>query len=192
MKRNLVALVGAISILVSVYATPSMAISLGFGASGGYTNVDVEGTEILNGQTVATAGQENLESPMGSVYVQLTVGEAQFGEGNGFVIGYDMGIGEASTQLSRNIINKRAPEITNDENIVAQATVSNLDTIYIETPGFTSAGLYLRAGWSDADVTTGEDLLAGSGVGDGSFDGATYGFGFKKSAGKTGSKLFWL
>lgn len=181
-KKKFAALIGALGIMVSAYATPSMAVSLGFGATGGYTNVDAEGTEILNGQTVASNGQENLDGPMASIYAQITVGEEQFGEGNGFVLGYDMGLGEASAKVVRSgQINKLAPEASEEGSFRGEARVSNLNTIYFETPGFTTAGLYARIGWSELDVETSEDLLTDDTIGDGSMDGTTYGFGFKKS-----------
>ena len=181
-KKKLAAFVGALGIMASVYATPATAISLGFGASGGFANVDAEGTETLNGQSTASNGQENLESATGSVYAQITVGEGRFGEGNGFVLGYDMGIGEASAKVERSgQINLRAADASDEGTFLGEATVSNFNTIYIESPAFTTAGIYLRLGWSEMDVDTSEDLLTNDSVGNGSMDGYTYGFGFKKS-----------
>ena len=62
MKKNLVSLIGAMSIVVSVYATPSMAISLGFGATGGGLFLDAAGSEKLAevATTTAKQGQENI------------------------------------------------------------------------------------------------------------------------------------
>ena len=186
-KKKLAALVGALGMMVSAYATPSTAISLGFGVTGGGIFVDADGTEKLatTGNAAASAtkkGQENLNGIMPSVYVQITVGEGRFGEGNGFVIGYDMGMGEATTKVSRGEqINYLAADTSVEASTSVEATVSNFNTVYIETPGFTVAGIYLRAGWSEMDVETAEDLITGSTIGDGSWDAATYGFGFKKS-----------
>ena len=194
-KKKLAALVGALSVMVSAYATPSMAISLGFGATGGAIFLSADGSEKLaapvaagGAATTAKKGQENINGVMPSIYAQITIGEERFGEGNGFVIGYDMGIGKASKTVRRSEVKNQnaANDGTGDAGATesstsAEAEVSNLNTIYIETPGFTIAGIYLRAGWSEMDVKTTEDLITLDTVGDGSIDGFTYGVGFKKS-----------
>ena len=185
-KKKLAALVGALGIMVSAYATPSMAISLGFGVTGGGIFVDAAGSEKLNAETnaatTAKKGQENLNGVMPSVYAQITVGEGRFGEGNGFVLGYDMGLGSASKKVTKSeVIDYKAADTFLEGATTAEVELSNLNTIYFETPGLTVAGIYLRAGWSEMDVETAEDLITGSTIGDGSWDAATYGFGFKKS-----------
>ena len=38
--------------------------------------------------------------------------------------------------------------------------IENINTMYIETPGFTPLGIFLKAGWSEMDVRTKEDLEA--------------------------------
>jgi hypothetical protein len=58
-----------------------------------------------------------------------------------------------------------------------------MNTIFIETPGLTPLGIFLKAGWSEMDIKTNEELFTGGSYGDGSVDGAMVGIGFKKSVG---------
>jgi hypothetical protein len=163
-----------------------MAVSFGLGFSGGGTHVDATGTEVMNTSSDKSSAQEEAASPLGTVWAQVIVGESYFGEGNGFALGYDHFFGEAGFEAKERLdasdTQKNGKELANITQY-AKAHVSNLNTIYIETPGFTPLGIYLKAGLSGLDLTTSEELPTGGSYGDAAIDGTTYGFGFKKSAG---------
>ena len=181
MKTKLSALFGALVILISVYSAPAMSFSIGVGVSGGAGHVEVKGKENLQSVQESTA-TEDAQGGFGSVYVQALIGEEMFGEGNGLVIGYEQVVGEAT-------LNGERTEVSNIISIVgatetgrqyAEAVVDNINTVFVETPAL--FGLYLRAGWSEMDITTNEELFTGGTYGNTTSDGATYGFGFRSKA----------
>ena len=180
----------ATGILVLSLSTSAMAVRLGFGISGGATYAEVSGTETLNaGEEDGNAGatqtvQEGAGGILTSAYAQIIVGESYFGEGNGFALGYEHVFGSAKFQNERgNIYDyKAAGDVTGKNK--ATATLENINTIFIETPGFTRLGLYLKGGFSEMDVITEESLITGGSYGNSTSDGPTVGFGFKKAAGK--------
>lgn len=175
------------AMLISIGMTASaMAVTFGIGFSGGGTHVDATGTEVMNTSSDKSSAQEEAASPLGTVWAQVIVGESYFGEGNGFAIGYDHFFGEtgfeAKERLDASDTQKNGKELVNITQY-AKAHLSDLNTIFIETPGFTPLGIYLKAGLSSIDVTTSEELPTGGSYGNAGIDGTTYGFGFKKASG---------
>lgn len=195
MKTKLAGLVGAIGILVSVYATPLMAISIGVGASFSASHLEIDGQEKLRGDANSSAvtqkAKEDAQAALASVHAQIIVGEGMFGEGNGFTLGVEHFFGEASfkgrTEQETDIADAVGGISMGTQ--YAEAVLKDLNTVFIETPGFTPLGIYLKAGWSELDVITKEDLMTGGTYGDTSADGAQWGIGFKKSAGGLQSKI---
>jgi len=184
-KLKLTAIVSAAGIFLSALTTPLMAFSVGAGGTFGGTYAEITGTETLRSSNVTQSATESTVGALASAYVQAIVGEDMFGEGNGFAIGYEHIFGEATfkgdTDNKSDIISTVGA--VSDGVQHAEATLENLNTIFIETPGFTALGLYLKAGYSEMDVRTKEVLLTGGSYGDSSSSGEVYGFGFKKSAG---------
>ena len=118
---------------------------------------------------------------LGSAYGQIVFMEGTFGEGNGFAIGYEHVWGEAKVDgTSANVIDAHAVDTSTQGNNYAEGVISDLNTIFIETPGFTPLGLYLKAGYAEMDVTSNEALDTGGVYGNTSADGVVYGFGFKR------------
>ena len=183
-RSKLVSALGA-SVLFFGITTSAMAISLGFGFSGGGTHVEVDGTETMNTSGTKSTDTGYGTAPLGSAYGQITVGESYFGDGNGFTLGYERFLGDATLDGKKSNGDRTdliKGNVTNSGRNHAEAKIENFDQIYLETPGFTRLGIYLKAGRSGMDVITQEVLFTGGKYGDTSVDGDTYGFGFKKSA----------
>ena len=170
--------------MLSALTTSLMAFSFGVGGSFGGTHIEVEGTETLKTSNATQAAKEDAQAPLGSAYAQIIVGEGYFGEGNGFALGYEHIFGEGSKkQRAEGVIDLHAADAQTVGTQYAEVVFKNLNNIFLETPGFTVLGIYLKAGWADMDIVTKEDLVTGGSWGDASTDGPVYGFGFKKSAG---------
>ena len=200
MKRTkFVAAVAAVGLLAGAYATPLMAFSFGVGGSFGGSLIEIDGSQTMNHRTADTkmTRKKDLQAVLASAYAQIIVGEDMFGEGNGFALGYEQGFGEG--KVAETIKHGQAGDTggnssarTNINSIIggiesgdqrAEGILKNLNTVFIETPGFTPLGIFLKAGWSEMDIITNEDLYTGGTYGDGAVDGSMWGFGFKKSAG---------
>ena len=200
-KMRFLTVVSAVGLLASAYMTPLMAFSFGIGGSFGGAHFEAAGTESFTADANDTAGRtktrnKDFQAAMASAYAQVIVGESYFGDGNGFALGYERNFGEANVQEEmehgQSGSESNASARTNIISTVgateqgtqrAEGVLKNLSTIFVETPGFTPLGIYLKAGWSTMDVITKEDLYTGGTFGDGSADGEMWGFGFKKSAG---------
>ena len=195
-EKKFVAVVGALGLLASAYMTPLMAFSFGVGGAFGGTHIEVDGSETMNTSSRKLTRKKDMQAALASAYAQLIIGEDTFGEGNGFALGFEHNFGDASvseeTEHGQTGADSNSSARTNITDAIgttesgtqrAEGTLQNLDTIFVETPGFTPLGIYLKAGWSSMDIITKEDLYTGGTFGDGSVDGEMWGFGFKKSAG---------
>jgi len=190
-KMRFLTVVSALGLLASAYMTPLMAFSFGVGGSFGGTHIEIDGSETMNHRTANTklTKKKDFQAALASAYAQVIVGESYFGDGNGFALGYEHNFGEANVKEETTSGNSTRTNITSIIGAVetgtqrAEGTLKNLDTFFVETPGFTPLGIFLKAGMSTMDIITKEDLYTGGTFGDGSVDGAMWGFGFKKSAG---------
>ena len=184
-KMKIAALAGALGLILSVLATPLMAMSFGIGVSGAGAYLEATGKETLkpDGATgVSDVTNHNLSNIffMPSVYVQVTIGEEKFGDKNGFVLGIEHLPG--SHQIGSKTTNKTDKleiDSTTTGSNHAEAELSNHSTIYIESPGFTGLGLFLKAGYTEVTVQTNESLMTGSEYGDQTINATTLGGGFK-------------
>ena len=190
--NSILASLAAATLMLAGFTTSASAISFGFGVTGGGTHMEATGTETQNAGGASDAGPAGAvqsatndgQGMLGSAYGQIVFMEGTFGEGNGFAIGYEHVWGEAKVSgTSANVIDTHAAEATTQGNNYAEGVISDLNTIFIETPGFTPLGLYLKAGYAEMDVTTNEALDTGGSYGNTTADGVVYGFGFKKAAG---------
>lgn len=194
-KTKLVALVGALGLLTNIYATPLMAFSFGVNATLGGSHMEVAGKEVLRGDanssTKTSTRNIDTQAALASLGAQVIVGEGWFGEGNGFALGYEHFFGEgkfSGVKTPKSDINTVAGGTVEGQQY-AEMIVKNYNTIYLETPGFTPLGLYLKAGWSQVDVQTNEALLTGGSYGDTTSDGTSWGFGFKSNTAGWQTKL---
>ncbi len=184
LKIKFVAFIGAVALMLSALTTSLMAFSFGVGGSFGATHVEIDGTETLKTSSATQTAKEDAQAPLGSAYAQMIVGEGTFGEGNGFAIGYEHIFGQGKrSQKTDNVTDVRADEVSATGSQYAEVVFKNFHNVFVETPGFTVLGLYLKAGWADMDIITNEDLVTQGTWPDASSDGPMYGFGFKKSAG---------
>ena len=179
-KMKIAALVGAVGILLSVLTTPIMAISIGLGASGGATWLQATGKETLKQSSVVVPYEISHGLFIPSVYLQVTIGEGKFGDKNGFVIGIEHIPGEHEID-SKSVTKSdlRVGNATTTGTNYAQAELSDHSTIYIESPGFTGLGLFVKAGWTGVTVKTNETLITGAAYGDKTINAKTVGGGLK-------------
>ena len=185
-KIKIAAVAGALGGFLNLYATPVMAFGFGIGGTFGGAHVEATGTETMNTSSATKDRSKDAQTALASGYAQIIVGDSYFGEGNGFAVGIQHFFGEASMSETKvttrtNIID--AVGATESGTQYANVVFSDLRNIFIETPGFTPLGIYLKAGWAEMDITTQEDLYTGGTFGDASVDGSVVGFGFKKAAG---------
>ena len=187
LKTELATIIGAFALLVSSFTTSAVAVewgSIGVGVSFGGAHAEVAGKE--NGSTKEESATEDGQTGIASAYAQITLGDQWFGKGNGLTFGYETFYGEATFKKVNNNITDMKGSATGALTTVtqhAEAMIENINTMYIETPGFTPLGIFLKAGWSEMDVRTKEDLGTGGSYGDAAVDGAMVGGGFKKSVG---------
>tara|TARA_Y100000590_G_scaffold244895_1_gene275234 strand:- start:2820 stop:3551 length:732 start_codon:yes stop_codon:yes gene_type:complete len=189
-KKKLISLVSATGLFLGTLTTGSNAgdtVSIGAGFSGGATAVEVYGQQKLLGSGALTGANETAYGAVGSYYGQISIFDGYFEDRwgtNGLTIGYESFAGEARVTGSRGDITDQYASEQN-KNIgknYVEGVFKNLRTTYIETPGFTPLGIYLKFGQSSMDVDTREELNTGSAFGNTSTDADTIGFGFKKSA----------
>jgi len=179
-------LVGAVVLLMSAWTTQLMAGSFGIGITALGVVAESEGTETLKTTSVKSSKQGvNGVGYVPAGYIQYTFGDRS----NGFVIGVEKIPG--STTLGEKETNRidyvagstgggaysgLGPGVKQ----IAKAKIDNHIGAYIETPAF--LGMYLKAGVSQVDLTTEENLGTGAAYGNDTMNGFTYGIGFKGTA----------
>jgi len=173
-KIKLAAVLGAGAIFIGAFTTPLMAGSFGIGVSGLGILAETDGTETLKSSSVKTTKKGvNGVGAVAAGYLQYTFGD------NGFVFGLEKIPGSAT--LGSNSVSKTqltgTAEATTGVTQTAKAKISNHVGAYIETPSF--GGLYLKAGYSEVDLTTQESLGTGAAYPDATMDGTTIGIGFR-------------
>jgi len=189
MNKKLVS--GAVALIVSVYASPLMAFGVSVGGTFGGAHVEAEGQEYMNvgSSDTVTAGHKMSKDALIntiSAHAEIIVGESRFGEHNGFALGIRHYFGEGNIEhtkkTSRTNLQNLAAEDGVGNAISGKGTMSNLNTVYLESPGFTPLGIFLKVGQSSMDVTTDESVSTGATYGNTSVDGDMWGFGFKKAS----------
>lgn len=143
----------------------------GFGVTMQGAIVNTTGSETLRSTGVVTSAEERALLAMPSFF-------AQYESPWGVVLGYSYVSGEGETELgneSKVKVNSVLASEGDSGTNKASAEISDLNTIYIESPAF--HGVYITAGWTEADITTTESLATGSSYGNASVDGYTVGIG---------------
>ena len=166
--RKISTLIGAAAILLSAQTTPLLAGSLGVGIQGAAMSLTMDGKETLKGNsTVSNKKDYGTAFGAPSGYLQYRFGD------NGFVVGIEKIYGSGSlgskstTKLDNNsttadVDSDATTGITN----TIKASIEDHVGAYIETPGFTAAGLFAKIGYSTYSVQTAESLATGSVYGD--------------------------
>ena len=179
-KSNLLAALVGASAIVLASATSVMAFSYGIGLFGGATHLEATGTETTRTDTGQNTGATETATEDGQGVV--TSAYAQIQVGSGWTLGVDYIFGEVTLDgTSCGIVDQLAGALSGSPPACnyAEAILDNHLTLFVETPGFTPLGLFLKAGYSDMDVTTNEELMTGGTYGNASVNGAMYGIGFK-------------
>jgi hypothetical protein len=177
MKNILIGLLASLLI-----ATASFAGQIGIGVSGSFAAVSAEGTE--SDKTVTTDASVRTANASENAIVPSAFAEYSFD--NGFTIGYDYVIGSANVNSRKITRTDDSSEANQDGDRSAQAEIDNVSTIYAELP--IHAGLYLKGGFVQMDVTTQETFsgtLSGT-YGNATIDGMLFGMGYRNSFGNNG------
>tara|TARA_B100001123_G_C15151085_1_gene963530 strand:+ start:348 stop:1076 length:729 start_codon:yes stop_codon:yes gene_type:complete len=192
MNKKFIAISGAVALMLSAYASPLMAFGISVGGTLGAAHVEASGQEYMNvgANDTVTAGHKMDKEALintASAHAELIVGESYFGENNGFALGYRHYFGEGSVEHTKdqgtrgNLLNGATTGSASGD-IIGKAKLDGLNTVYLETPGVTPLGIFLKIGQSSMDVTTNETVYTGATYGNTSVDGDMWGFGFKKAS----------
>jgi hypothetical protein len=179
-KIKISSLIGAAAILLSAQTTPLMAGSLGVGIQGAAMSLTMDGKETLKGTSVVS-NKTDYGTAFGapSGYLQYRFGD------NGFVVGIEKIYGSGSLgskTTKKNDNNASTPDVDSDRSVsdnIVKASIEDHVGAYIESPGFTAAGLFAKIGYSTYSIETAENLATGSVYGDLDVDAITYGIGVK-------------
>jgi len=171
---NKVKLIGATTgFFLLAQTTSVMAFSFGVGVTGGAAVLEASGTETLRTNGSTTKKSKRAGSAIGSGYAQV-----QFGSGWTLGAEYFAGGVTLKGKRSEKYDLRNVTSETGDQ--IAKARTENLISWYAETPGFTRLGLYAKAGYSEFDIKTRENLVTQGTYDDQSGDGWMYGIGFKQ------------
>ena len=178
-RFKLAAMVAAATIALNAFTAPLMAMSLGIGVSGAYTNLDTSGSETLKTTSVVSSTSRDTVVAVPSMFIQITGPW-------GFVLGVEhvpLTAELGSSLTTRGDKLKGTADAAPSVDQIVQAEIEDHNTIYIETPGFgfgNGSGVYLMAGFTEFDIKTNETLGTGAAYPDVSIDGVTYGLGVKQ------------
>ena len=170
-------LVGAAAIFLAGSTTSLMAASFGGGVTGGVAYLEVNGDEKLHPGNGDAPGEERSGTAGGAGAMPSVFLQGQFF--GGWTLGYEMVLGSVTLESERRDNISADAGVTPIKNTVKVA-FKDLRNIYLETPGITPLGLYLKTGYSEMDVDNQSDLDTGAVYADTTADAFIYGFGFKK------------
>ena len=178
---KLTALVGAIGIYLGVLATPLLAGSIGLGVSGEAMFIETVGKETLKSSAATQSAKEDAAALVPSGYLQYTFGD------DGFVIGYEYTPGKATLGEHERTKSELQSNVEVRKNVTnkAEAELTNLQSIYVETPGAfggASGGLFLGAGLTYVNLKTLENLATGAAYKDQNVWGKKVSMGWRGSS----------
>ena len=177
-RFKLAAMVAAATIALNAFTAPLMAMSLGVGVSGAWTNLETSGSETLKTSSAVQSTTIDTVVNIPSMFIQVTGPW-------GFVLGVEhvpLTAELGSSLTTRGDKLKGTADAAPSVDQIVQAEISDHNTYYLETPGIGFGGgngLYLMAGYTEFDVITNETLGTGAAYGDASVDGTTLGIGIK-------------
>lgn len=180
-KIKVSALLGAATILLSAYATPSLAGGLAIGVTGSGNFFETTGTETTRGSNKKTTVTEDGAGALASGFIQYTFG-------NEFVVGLEKIPGAAEFASGHRTdtdgLKANDTDANRDPGIEqsAKAEIGDHLGIYVETPGFGAAGFFLKLGAQEVTIETKENLGTGGTYGNETLYGGTVGLGFKGTA----------
>ena len=176
-------------ITVTFVSTNAFAGSFGVGFGGHMVGISADGTETPGGTNTGTENSVTSATAGNTVVFGSVFAEYNFGDSERFTLGVDYIPGEADVN-SKNL--SRTDPASGDSNDTAgtktaNAQLSSHTTYYGEV--VVTNGIYLKAGFSQVDVTT-QDTTTSSGTdgayGDVTLDAWTYGIGQKGNFGERG------
>ena len=175
MRNKFISIAAAFTLMFGVFATSATALNFGVGVSSAFTSLETSGSETLKQSSAVASGSTDNQVAIPALFLQVE-------NDMGFVLGYKVVPGEAElgskvTQRGDKYKGTADSAVTVDQNV--QAQVENVQTIYFETPGFTSLGLFGTIGYTEFDVITNESLGTGAAYGDATMDGYMFGLGMK-------------
>jgi hypothetical protein len=160
--------------VTSLMSLSVMAAEVRVGVSAGFAQIEVDGSETLKDSGVVANHKEQANVIIPSFFAELAMD-------NGLGIGYDYISKKSDVAASdRTTSSVSADDSGNDSGSnTANASIDGLSTVYlIKTFG---SGFLVKAGMTQADVTTKETLSTGSTYGNASVDGKMFGVGYGRS-----------
>ena len=176
-------------IAITFVTTNSFAGSFGVGVAGHMVGISADGTETPGGTETGTENSVRSATAGNTVGFGSLFAEYNFGDDERFTLGVDYIPGTASVN-SKSLT--RTDGASGDSNNTAGTKTANAElsdhyTYYGEF--VVTNGLYIKAGFSQVEVTT-QDTTTSSGTdgayGDKTLDAWTYGIGHKGNFGERG------
>ena len=178
-------------ILITIIATfaltgVSYAGSFGLGVTGSMGKVSASGTETTTAGTV-TGGAANKNSKSVDDISGIASIFLDYEMDNGIVLGFSHVPGSADVSGKTHKRTETAQGVAGTDangsvTRTADASVENLNTLYIEYP---IGAYFAKLGYAQIDVNTNENKITGSGsYGNDTLDGYTLGFGVNGSMGE--------
>ena len=186
MKKVILTIIATLALTSAAYAG-----SYNIGISGSLAFVQGSGSETTTAGAVAggAANTNNKDvheiAPIGSIFVE-------FETDGGIALGFEHTPGEADVSSKTHERAETAQGVSGVDasgsiTRTANASIDIFNTVYVEVP---LGALYVKAGWSQVDVTTNEKAITDSGTyGNATLDGYTVGIGSKGSFGDFFTKL---
>jgi len=184
----------AILMLLGTFSIASAELGISVGVSGSIGLYETSGSE-KEGTETNTAKAEELLVPMGSVFIEKSLGFLPGPLGR-LSIGYDEVLHDLKTgaqsrsDLALGALPQSIGGVRTIKNYEASATLSGINTIYATFA--VTDWLYLMYGETEMDVKTTEVLDSGATYGDFAVEGQTMGFGLQfESALGTFTRFEW-
>ncbi len=176
MKKQLFSIIAALMLSTSAFAG-----SYGIGVSGSVAFVDASGTETEGTAADTSTRSANVDNiaGVGSIFVEYIADS-----GIAYGIEYVPMSADVSDKVHERTDTSSAGSgegVTGTNTRKASAEVSDFTTLYVEYP---VGDLFLKAGFSQIEVETGENALSNGGTyGNDTVDGYTIGAGIKSDIG---------
>ena len=179
----------AAAILLSMFSASYALAEFTVGASAAMAFIEADGTETEGKQNEVTQRGITHVTPVGSIFVEMN---DVVGSGLSLGIDYIPMTADVSSEVKKRTdtelsVTGTATNTSLTRNQNAQAEIDNHITLY---GTYDIGGIYLKAGYVTADLTTTESLATGSSYGNADLDGITYGVGYQSDLG--GNSIYRL
>ena len=181
--KNIKAL--TLALLVALFSSSYALAEFAVGVSGAIADIEASGTETEGGEN--TSGSADNQAAVFSVFAEYSPG---FVSGLTLGVDYIPGSADVSNEVkTRNdtetSVTSTATNTTTARKQEAQAAIEDHMTLYAQYE-LMGSGVYLKAGYVQADVNTLESLPTGSKYGNVSLDGVLLGIGAQADVGGNG------